>query len=218
MSDNTSPYFAGEYDLQISKNLPYYSVFHEETLDLVKTIHPKPDKWLDTGCGTGSFVQKASAVFTGTAFYLADPSNKMLELAANINRNTFEKSTAELAFTDNTFDVVTAMLCHHYLNREQRRLSTVNCFRMLKGNGVYVTFENILPSTPFGQKIAMERWLQYKLKNNKAVDESSHFSRFNQDYFSITVAEHLDLLHKAGFQTVELFWMSCMQAGFYAIK
>lgn len=218
MSDNTSPYFAGEYDLQISKNLPYYSVFHEETLDLIKTIHPKPDKWLDTGCGTGRFVQKASCVFGNTTFFLADPSKKMLAIAENINRNTFEKSTAELDFTDNSFDVVTAILSHHYLSREQRRLSTLNCFRMLKENGVYVTFENILPATPKGQEITMERWLRYKLKNNNAVDESSHFSRFNQDYFPITIAEHLNLLHEAGFQAAELFWMSCMQAGFFAIK
>lgn len=218
MSDNTSPYFAGEYDLQISKNLPYYNVFHEETLDLIKTIHPKPDKWLDTGCGTGRFVQKASCVFGNTTFFLADPSKKMLAIAENINRNTFEKSTAELDFTDSTFDVVTAILSHHYLSREQRRLSTINCFRMLKENGVYVTFENILPATPKGQEIIMERWLRYKLKNNNAVDESSHFSRFNQDYFPITIAAHLDLLHEAGFQTAELFWMSYMQAGFFAIK
>jgi tRNA (cmo5U34)-methyltransferase len=32
------------------------------------------------------------------------------------------------------------------------------------------------------------------------------------------VPEHLALLRETGFKTVELFWKSHMQAGFYAVK
>ncbi|MGD0856485.1 MAG: hypothetical protein ABSA18_11850 [Dehalococcoidia bacterium] len=34
----------------------------------------------------------------------------------------------------------------------------------------------------------------------------------------VTVEEHLDLYRSCGFAVVELFWLSCMQAGFYCIK
>ncbi|MGD0231966.1 MAG: hypothetical protein ABSC19_16690 [Syntrophorhabdales bacterium] len=45
-----------------------------------------------------------------------------------------------------------------------------------------------------------------------------HRSRFGKSYFPITIAEHLELLRATGFSTVEIFWLSHMQAGFYAIK
>jgi len=32
------------------------------------------------------------------------------------------------------------------------------------------------------------------------------------------VDEHLGLLRRAGFRNVDLFWLSHMQAGFYAVK
>jgi tRNA (cmo5U34)-methyltransferase len=50
------------------------------------------------------------------------------------------------------------------------------------------------------------------------VMAEKHTKRFNSEYFPITVKEHLELLKETGFQTVELFWRSHVQAGFYAIK
>ena len=45
-----------------------------------------------------------------------------------------------------------------------------------------------------------------------------HAKRFNNEYFPISVEEHLNLLKETGFKNVNLFWLSHMQAGFYAIK
>jgi tRNA (cmo5U34)-methyltransferase len=50
----------------------------------------------------------------------------------------------------------------------------------------------------------------------KAVVE--HRKRFGANYFPLTVQEHLELYYRIGFSTVELFWYSYMQAGFFAIK
>lgn len=43
-------------------------------------------------------------------------------------------------------------------------------------------------------------------------------TRFKHKYFPITIGEHLNLLKRVGFRVAELFWLSYMQAGFYAIK
>lgn len=47
------------YDEEIRDTIPYYDSFHLEAINLVKAINSKPDIWLDTGCGTGTFIESA---------------------------------------------------------------------------------------------------------------------------------------------------------------
>lgn len=226
MSDNATPFSTSEYDEKIQKMMPYYCDFHSCAIDLVQTILPNTKTWLDTGCGTGSFALKSSLKFQDTDFYIADPSKRMLEIAEhnfidnNINRyRAIEQITSELAFADNKFDIITAILSHHYSDKDSRKQATANCFRMLKPNGVYITFENILPLSSFGTEVAMKRWFNFKLNRGESLDnEKNHYSRLGTEYFPITILEHLALLKSCGFIKTELFWMSYMQAGFFAIK
>ena len=61
----------------------------------------------------------------------------------------------------------------------------------------------------------MDRLLSVPIASNEVKE---HLERFDAEYFSIAVEEHLKLLRETGFKTVELFWYSYMQAGFYCIK
>jgi tRNA (cmo5U34)-methyltransferase len=219
MSDNSTPFLASEYDNQIHKSMPFYEEFHNSAIDLIKTVNPYPINWLDTGCGTGEFVKKASLTFTNTIFFLSDPSKKMIDIAKNVSTNVFEKNTSELDFSENFFDVVTAILSHHYMSKDERRLSTENCFRMLKTSGVYVTFENIRPLSSESTDISMTRWFNAKLLNGESPENrDEHYNRFDKEYLPITISEHIDLLNNIGFKTADVLWLSYMQAGFFAIK
>ena len=81
MNDNTTPHKALVYDEQVSKTIPEYELFHNQIIDLVSTYNDSPSSWLDTGCGTGTFVTKALNQFKDTFFNLADPSVDMLNIA-----------------------------------------------------------------------------------------------------------------------------------------
>ena len=116
-------------------------------------------------------------------------------------------------------EVITAIMCHHYLKLEERRNATHVCFDLLASDGVYITFEHIRPISARAVELNLERWGKFQIsqgKNQAVVEE--HLKRFNNAYFPITVDDHLDLLKKCGFRVAELFWYSQMQAGFYAIK
>ena len=116
-------------------------------------------------------------------------------------------------------DVITAIQCHHYLSREGRAKATGVCYNLLKEGGVYVTFENIRPLTEEGIIIGKRYWGNFQLTYGRTEEEiKEHLERFDTEYFPITVEEHLKLLRETGFRTVELFWYSYMQAGFYCIK
>ena len=227
MNDNKTAHMSSEYDGKINATIPNYEYFHSETIDLVKAINPSPRKWLDTGCGTGTFVLNTASFFRDTEFVLADPAKQMLDIAVlklagvkNTKIQVLEPiSSQNMDFHEDTFDVITAIQAHHYLDRTMREKATANCFRMLKSKGVYVTFENIKPFSEIGIKIGLNRWKHFQVENGKSCDEAEkHVGRFEKEYFPITILEHVDLLKAAGFQTVEVFWTSYMQAGFYAIK
>lgn len=226
MIDNKTAHMAVEYDEKVRATIPNYEFFHSETIDLVKAINQVPEKWLDTGCGTGTFAMFARKAFKSTEFVLADPSIEMLAIAQEklktdcIEAEVLEPVTSQdIMQPDKDFDVITAIQAHHYLDREGRKAANENCFRMLKAGGVYVTFENIRPLSEAGISIGLVRWKKFQISQGKRVEEAeNHASRFGKEYFPITIEEHLELLKKAGFSTAEVFWLSYMQAGFYAIK
>src|SRR4030042_1015531 len=83
VSDNKTPHKSSEYDVNVIKTIPFYECFHQQTIDLVKTIKPDVKEWLDTGCGTGFLVEKALPVFKDCIFVLADPSAEMLMMVKN---------------------------------------------------------------------------------------------------------------------------------------
>ncbi len=226
-SDNSTSHSAQVYDKQVRNTIPFYDEFHIQTIKIVKAIGINPKTWLDTGCGTGSLVEKAATEFPAIHFVLVDPSPQMLEAAkeklANQGLTEIEFlqpcPTEKLEKRNEEFNVITAIQSHHYLMPSGRIKATRVCFELLSSKGVYVTFENIRPTTAEGTRIGKENWRQFQIskgRSNQTVEE--HLKRFDIEYHPITIKEHLSLLKKTGFSTVELFWYSYMQAGFYCLK
>lgn len=226
-SDNSTPHLASQYDAQIRDTIPYYDDFHRETIHFIKAIGMNPKLWLDTGCGTGLFVEQAFDIFKETIFILADPSPEMMNEAKNKLQK--KKEGGRIRFLDPVStenltlklraDVITAIQSHHYSSQAIREKATMTCYGLLKNKGLYITFENIRPFSKKGIENAKKYWSAFQLSKGKDVETvRNHIKRFDSEYFPITVEKHLKLLRASGFQTVELFWYSCMQAGFYCIK
>ncbi len=217
------------YDNAVRQIIPFYDVIQAEVIDVVKTVKPDVKQWLDTGCGTGNLVERALKAFPQTGFVLADPTEKMIEAAKSRLKRTDGKRVTFLppaptvvlpAYKDLLKpQVITAILCHHYLQKEQRRKATDICYRLLEHGGVYITVENTLPDSVEGTRLTLERWKRFQVEHGRpAIAAEKHAGRLNSEYFPITVPEHLALLKETGFKTGELFWKSQMQAGFYAVK
>ena len=226
-SDNVTPHLAIDYDTQIRATIPYYDTFHEEAINFVKAMRKEPHIWLDTGCGTGTFDEKALFAFPNTHFILADPSEKMLLMAkkklTNVSSDRVEvlkpAETQDLGGFRKKLDVITAIQSHHYLASGERAKATKVCFKLMPISGIYITFENIRPVTPEGIVNGKEYWKHFPLAKGRDVTAvEKHLRRFDVEYFPITIMDHLSLLRKTGFSTAEIIWYSYMQAGFYSIK
>jgi tRNA (cmo5U34)-methyltransferase len=223
-SGNSTPHTVETYDAQVCKTLPYYNSFHDETLNLIRATHIDPTNWLDTGCGTGTLVQKAIAQFSKTKFVLADPSPQMIavakqKLSGYDSVEFIEVPTEKLSNLKTRFDVITAIQSHHYSTISERQKATEVCFNLLNHKGIYVTFENTRALTEQGTAIGKENWKNFQIRSGRdQITAEGHMQRFGTEYYPITIEQHLSLLRKTGFSTVELFWFSYMQAGFYCLK
>ena len=204
MKDNASAYDSSIYDSHIINVLPYYREFHDQALDVVRAMGIDSPAWLDTGCGTGTLAMRILEAFPNAQLTLCDPSEKMLDIAkTKLSGNDiryFTLSSEQLKFEDE-FDVVTAIQCHHYLDLEGRENAVMACHKALKDSGVFITFENIK-----------------KEHGNFPVDVKMHIERRGVEVFPITISEHIELLKKCGFRSVNVLWTSYLQAEFWAIK
>ena len=216
------------YDTHINVTIPYYKTFNVEIINLVKATGHGPQLWLDTGCGTGTLAESALSVFPEVRFMLVDPSPEMMAVAKSKLESKYSPrvSFLESSATQEIIlpggkkpDVITAVLCHHYLQEKGRVEATRKCFELLKPGGLFITFENIRPLTSLGTDIGKTNWGNFQIAAGKSIAEAeNHIQRFGVEYFPITVEQHLALLRGSGFKVVELFWYSYMQAGFYCIK
>ena len=179
----------------IRNTIPYYDGFHAEIIRFIKATGRSPKLWLDTGCGTGSLVGQAFDQFKETTFILADPSPEMMNEAKNKLQD--EKEGGRIRFLDPVStenltlklkaDVITAIQSHHYLSKAKREEATRICYSLLKNKGLYMTFENIRPSSKKGIENAKKYWSDYQRSKGKDAEAvKDHMKRFDSEYFPIT--------------------------------
>ncbi len=223
-NDNLTAHASADYDVLIGRTIPYYDAFYRETISLVAVHDPAPDVWLDTGAGTGTLVEQAHGRFPTTRFYLADPSAAMLAQARDRLSGKQRVTIMDPVYSQDLkmaepVDVVTAIQAHHYMKPAERTAATRRCRALLRGGGLFVTFENIRPATHEGTGIAKKIWADFQLGQGRDPGTvQDHLARFGVGYFPLTVGEHLQMLTDCGFRVVELLWYSVMQAGFYCLK
>lgn len=222
MPDNASAYASGAYDGHIESVLPYYREYHAQIIALARAAGLTSPDWLDTGCGTGTLALRALEAFPGARLTLCDPSEQMLgearrKLAGRDVR--FERlSSQELPF-EAEFDAVTAVMCHHYLQPEERELAVRRCFAALRPSGLFVAFEHIRMSTPESDAIALKGWVRFlEAQGNPPEEVAMQLERRGAKVLPVTAEEHLALLRRCGFRSANVLWASCLQAGFWAVK
>lgn len=190
--------------------------------DTVMEHDRNPKIWLDTGCGTGAVVRSCIDSFPKTQFVLADPSSDNLDeckklMGGNERCLYVNRPTDRLNLGDETIDAITAILCHHYYPDDGRISATKNCFRMLKKNGIYVTFEHVRHD---GCQEEMDAEWRKRMISNGLPEEFADemLSRRYHEFYPLSEDEFVFLLKDTGFSKVEVIWKTCSDIGLKAIK
>jgi tRNA (cmo5U34)-methyltransferase len=222
VTDNTTAYAAVDYEREVERTVPFHAQIMAQAIDAALAACPSPARWVDTGCGPGRLAQMAR-LRCSAEFILADPSPAMLAIAKarhpDLPAERFLEVPSESLPDRGLVDVITAVLCHHYVDERARERSVARCFERLGPGGAFVTFENVRAETEAGHALQRERWARWLYEQGR--DEESvraQLAREGTKFFPIRVSQHLALLSGAGFTVVELIWRSHSQAGFFGRK
>ena len=221
MNDNKSAFRSNDYDKKITQTLPFYELFYEQIIELVKIFNHNAVKWLDIGCGTGKMGSVAFENIDIEKFVFCDSSEEMIGIAKtrfkNHNTEFSVCNVQELAYIDEFY--ITAIQVNHYLRIEERKIALKKCYEALKDNGVFISFENFAPFTNLGKSVYLEKWKRYQMKHGKSFEEcQKHINRYGKDYFPVSLSENLKQMRNCGFKVVEILWLSNMQVGLWGIK
>jgi tRNA (cmo5U34)-methyltransferase len=222
MGDNTTAHAAADYEDEVRRTIPFHAILLEQAVDAALAAVPEPSRWLDTGCGPGRLVGLASARAPRCAFHLADPSAAMLALARAHNpalaEDRFTLAPSEDLPDLGAFDVITAVQCHHYHDLAGRERAVRRCRELLAPGGALVIFENVRADTERGHEVQRRRWAAWQRAQGRSEEAvRAQLSREGTKFFPLRVGEHLDLLARVGFSTVEVIWRAYGQAGLLAL-
>lgn len=114
----------------------------------IKLANLKGDeKVLDIGCGPGNLDLMIAGVLDRGSIYGIDVAPKMIETA---KRKAKEKgyeihyrigNSNKLPYENNEFDAAFTCLVFHHLNYEEKSKALKEIYRVLKSDGMYVSFE-----------------------------------------------------------------------------
>jgi tRNA (cmo5U34)-methyltransferase len=223
MADNTTAHAAADYEREVVGVIPFHAQILEQVVDVALGVVPAPRRWLDTGCGPGRLVEIARARAPEARFVLADPSDAMLALArarhADLPADRFVAAPSHALPEAEPFDVVTAVLCHHYHPDDEGHLAALRrCRALLSAGGVLVTVENVRAETDAGHALQRRRWASWQRGRGRSEDAiAAHLAREGTRIFPRRPSALRADLEAAGFAVVEMFWRAYGQAGFMAI-
>jgi tRNA (cmo5U34)-methyltransferase len=220
MADNSTAHAAADYEREVASVIPFHADLLDLVVDVALAAVPAPGRWLDTGGGPGRLVELARARAPEAAFTLADPSAAMLELArARLGPGVDRLVAPSHALPElPPFDVVTAVLCHHYYEGEAGRLQALRRLRaLLRPGGALVTVENVRAESEAGHALQRRRWEAWQRGRGRAEAVIAvQLAREGTQFFPIPASALRGLIKEAGFAPVELVWRAYNQAGFLA--
>lgn len=222
MSIYNPAFSSDKYDQKIATILPYYEDFYKQVSDILHCYFNTKISWLDLGCGTGKMAETAFKEFDIERFAFCDISENMINIVKSRFKNTnseFIISPIQTVKFSEEFNVITSIMVNHFLSDSERLSAISNCFNSLKKNGLFICFENFAPFTQVGEKIFLERWKRFQIKNGKnSAEAENHINRYKKDYFPYTLSQIIELFKSAGFKQTEIIWLSNMQVGVIGIK
>lgn len=103
-------------------------------------VAARPVSVLDIGCGTGGFAARIAAALPDAAVVAIDQSERFVDLTASRGVEARVADVQDLAFDDESFDVVTAMWMLYHVPDLHLGLSEVR--RVLRPGGTFVAVTN----------------------------------------------------------------------------
>lgn len=221
------------FEDMLTRSIPQYDVMRKAVLDVasykIDDVLKNNLKFsiLDIGCSDGlqllDFVNKYgnNGAYTGI-----DVSEDMLDIAkTRFNEYLLDKTVCiknmdlKTSFPENTFDVITSILCIQFTPIDYRKAILSNIYNGLEKNGMFIMVEKVIGETALINKIMVDNYYSLKRENGysqEAIDRKK--LSLEGVLVPCTNNWNVELLKETGFKQVDMFWRWMNFVGYIAIK
>ena len=206
---------AGVFDDMVSRSVPFYYEIQRMTSELAGAYAQPGSKVYDLGCSTGTtMIMMDKSVPEGIEFVGVDDSEEMIvrcreKLDSFKMRREIDLRVADLANDVPIEDAsVVAMVLVLQFIRPIHRLDIVKkIYDGMRKDGVFILIEKILTEEKSFNRDFIDFYYNFKRQNNYSeLEISQKREALENVLIPYKLSENVDMLHKAGFQEVEVFF------------
>ncbi len=223
--------YAAEYDRMQPIAIEMYRFYHSLALDLVPFETRQSFRFLDLGCGTGTFMAMILDRFPNSTATAIDLYEEMLQEARA--KTADSDGRAEYRQHDlsnpipadlNDFDLVVSFSALHHLQESRKTRIAEEIYATLKPGGWLILLDAMyVPYAPEVWKIGLEREKTERVRRFAESDTSpSEYQQYESAKHALaessperdrlsSMSDQIDNLRGAGFASVDTVWHFWME-------
>ncbi|MGD0339968.1 MAG: class I SAM-dependent methyltransferase [Bacteroidota bacterium] len=217
--------FVNEY----LRDADIYIPQRKQVLQLIKSIfsfyvnkNTKRPYIIDLGCGDGAITKALLEINKNLLVTLVDGSKNMLESARKNIPDTNIKNAINLSFQDlfnlsaieDDADFIVSSLAIHHLNENEKDRLFKYVYKKLKTGGLFVNYDPVSSPSQELERLDLIIWKKWILnyeakirpKRKKSLDYIPLQYKNNKDNVPSSIESQLEMMKKAGFSDVNLYY------------
>lgn len=216
---------APTFDTHVRQSVPGYSRFQESVVSMTDFFLLEEGCVLDLGCATGETLHAIYKRNRDMSLRLmgVDESPEMIQeaLRKTMGNQVFEfhPSTIESFSFPLDVDVITSLLTIQFTSQRHRKDLLDKIYKSLKPGGAFLFVEKCYADSSQTQEMFTQLYHDFKEKQGLDAEEIRIKDKSLRGVMSLyTTFENEEMLKKAGFKHVEMFFKDLNFAGWIAIK
>jgi len=215
------------FDDMVVRSVPFYVEIHRMIAELTRDFAVKNTNVYDLGCSTGAtLINLDRALPKNIHFVGIDNSDEMLKSCeANLKAAGVERKVGYLHQDLNSDiqltnpSVVIFCLTLQFLRPLNREKIIRRIYDSLPENGVVILVEKILTEHSICNRLFVEHYYQFKMRNGyNEIEISKKRESLENVLVPYKLSENEELLTSSGFRFIEVFFKWYNFAGLIAIK
>ncbi|MDQ2087998.1 class I SAM-dependent methyltransferase [Herbivorax sp. ANBcel31] len=203
---------AKEFDEIILKLIPYYAQMIEALVLSIPFGEKEKFRVIDLGCGTGTISCSIKKKYPNAEITCLDIAENMISIS-QAKLKEFENINYIINdFYNFNFDkhydiVISSLALHHLMSDEDKKLFYKKIYNSLTDRGVFYNADVVLASSEYIQKIYMNKWKEYMLKNvsNEEV-ENKWLPRYYEEDTPTKLINHIKWMEEIGYKNIDVIW------------
>ena len=211
----------------ISRSIPDYNNMRDLTREIIlQKVCDQEFNMLDIGCSTGIQISNILSQCGNNGHYIGiDTSKPMVERANKIfGHMNYVDIICDDFITNKdicnyNYDIITSSLTMQFIQKDVRQVAVNKVYDLLRLGGRFLMIEKIKGDTEYSDDLLVSIYRQHKINNGyteQAIDSKNESLKGilvpNKDF------ENINMLKKAGFTVVDVYWRCLNFTAYIAIK